>query len=65
MDAMPDADRRKLESYLARSEADLLAKLELYDAGSKGIGDGLSPPSWSSAGWMRFAGARNAELPAF
>lgn len=36
---MTDADRRQLQSYLSRAEADLLAELDLYEAGSRGAGD--------------------------
>ena len=36
---MTDAERRQLQSYLSRSQADLLAELEQYDAASKGAGD--------------------------
>ena len=36
---MNDAERRQLQSYLSRSEADLLAELELYDDTSRGAGD--------------------------
>ena len=49
---MTDADRRKLESYLARSEAELLAELELYEATSKGVGDT----------WARIAGPLRQRL---
>lgn len=36
---MTDADHRRLQAYLSRPEADLLAELALYDETSKGVGD--------------------------
>jgi hypothetical protein len=49
---MTDAEHRQLQSYLRRSEADLLAELELYDAASKGVGDT----------WSRVAGPLRQRL---
>ena len=49
---MTDAERRQLQSYLSRSEADLLAELELYDPASKGAGDT----------WARVAGPLRQRL---
>ncbi len=36
---MTDAERRQLQSDLSRSDAGLLAELELCEAASKGAGD--------------------------
>ena len=49
---MTDTEYRQLQNYLRRSEADLLAELELYDAASKGLGDV----------WARIAGPLRQRL---
>ena len=36
---MTDAEIRKLQRYLARPEADLLAELEMYDTATRGLND--------------------------